>query len=133
MNNITELTPLITPALMVPLLPLIGFFVVALFGKKLGHASGWIASLMILASFICSLFLFNGLSSGKSLNFDVYEWIKSIKEINVDGVLPMYNVNECEYRTVRTIENPEFFSPAVVLANTPKKADDFILVPKVIE
>ena len=76
MNNITELTPLITPALMVPLLPLIGFFVVALFGKKLGHASGWIASLMILASFICSLFLFNGLSSGKSLNFDVYEWIK---------------------------------------------------------
>jgi aspartyl-tRNA(Asn)/glutamyl-tRNA(Gln) amidotransferase subunit C len=64
---------------------------------------------------------------------DVYEWIKSIKEINVDGVLPMYNVNEGEYRTVRTIENPEFFSPAVVLANTPKKADDFILVPKVIE
>ncbi len=76
MNNITELTSLITPALMVPLLPLIGFFVVALFGKKLGHASGWIASLMILASFICSLFLFNGLSGSKSLNFDVYEWIK---------------------------------------------------------
>ncbi|MFY8020858.1 MAG: NADH-quinone oxidoreductase subunit L, partial [Bacteroidia bacterium] len=76
MNNIAELTQLITPALMVPLLPLIGFFVVALFGKKLGHASGWIASLMILASFICSLYLFNGLSGGKSLNFDIYEWIK---------------------------------------------------------
>ena len=71
-------------------------------------------------------------SAEQKLN-DVYEWIKSIKEINVDGVLPMYSVNESEYRTVRTVENPEFFSPSVVLANTPKKADDFILVPKVIE
>ena len=53
---------------------------------------------------------------------DVYEWIKSIKEINVDGVLPMYSVNESEYRTVRTVENPEFFSPSVVLSNTPKKS-----------
>lgn len=64
---------------------------------------------------------------------EVYEWIKSIKEINVDGIAPLYNVNEESYRTVRTAENPEFFSPSVVLSNTPKKADDFILVPKVIE
>lgn len=64
---------------------------------------------------------------------DVYEWIKTIREINVDGQFPMYNVNEDSYRTVRTIENPEFYSPSVVLANTPKKSDDFVLVPKVIE
>ena len=64
---------------------------------------------------------------------DVYEWIKTIKEINVDGQSPMYNVNENAYRTVRTVENPEFHSPSIVLANTPKKSDDFILVPKVIE
>ena len=45
------------PVILIPLLPLLGFFLNALFGKKLGHASGWVASLAIIGSFICSLFL----------------------------------------------------------------------------
>lgn len=64
---------------------------------------------------------------------DVYEWIQSIKEIDVSGVEPIYNINENECRTVRQVENPEFYSPNVILANTPKKDENFILVPKVIE
>lgn len=64
---------------------------------------------------------------------DIYEWIKSIKEIDVSGTEPLYNINEEEYRTVCQVENPEFYSPSLALVNTPSKADDFIIVPKVIE
>jgi len=62
----------------------------------------------------------------------MYSWIESIKKVNVEGFEPIYSIHESETRTVRTFENPEFYSPSVVLKNTPVKSDDFILVPKVI-
>jgi len=39
-DNFLELTKLITPATLVPLFPLIGFLLIALFGKQLNHVSG---------------------------------------------------------------------------------------------
>ena len=62
----------------------------------------------------------------------MYSWLESIKKVNVEGFEPIYSIHESKTRTVRTVENPEFYSPSVVLKNTPVKSDDFILVPKVI-
>jgi len=68
----------------------------------------------------------------KKLN-DVYKWLEEIKKIDVSGLEPLYNVHKHPSTAVRDVENPEFYSPSVVLANTPVKAEDFILVPKVVE
>lgn len=62
----------------------------------------------------------------------MYSWLESIKSVDVSGFEPIYSIHESTTRTVREVENPEFHSPSVVLANTPLKSDDFILVPKVI-
>ncbi len=64
---------------------------------------------------------------------DVYKWLEEIKKIDVSGLEPLYNVHKYPSATVREVENPEFYSPSVVLVNTPVKANDFILVPKVVE
>jgi len=66
----------ITPALLIPLLPLIGFIINGVFGKFLPKSlTGWIASLAVLGSFICSLIIFNGTNSGSSINIDLFDWI----------------------------------------------------------
>lgn len=70
------LSQLITPASLIPLFPLLGFFLVALFGKTLKHAGGWLASFMILASFLLSVHLFMNIPHGETLNFTLLEWIK---------------------------------------------------------
>ncbi len=62
----------------------------------------------------------------------MYSWLESIKKVDVDGFEPIYSIHESKTRTVRTVENPEFYSPSVVLKNTPVKSDDFIIVPKVV-
>lgn len=62
------------PVILIPLLPLLGFFLNALFGKKLGHASGWVASLAIIGSFICSLYLFFNLPAGASQTIMLSNW-----------------------------------------------------------
>ncbi|MBC7384427.1 MAG: NADH-quinone oxidoreductase subunit L [Bacteroidia bacterium] len=64
------------PAMLIPLFPLLGFLIIAFFGKSLKHFSGWIACLSILASFFCSLYLFINLSSNQKLDFTVFEWIR---------------------------------------------------------
>ena len=73
-DNMIQDTLLVTPALLVPLLPLIGFLINGLFGKFLPKSvTGWIAALAILGSFICSVTLFNGLNSNSSLN--IYNFV----------------------------------------------------------
>ncbi len=76
MDNFINLANLITPGTLILLFPLLGFLLIALFGKKLNHVSGWFASAMVLASFICSVYCFMSLPAGQSLNFTVFEWIK---------------------------------------------------------
>jgi NADH-quinone oxidoreductase subunit L len=82
-DNMIQDTLLVTPALLVPLLPLIGFLINGLFGKFLPKSvTGWIAALPILGSFICSVTLFNGLNSTSSLNIDIFNWI-AFSNINI--------------------------------------------------
>jgi NADH-quinone oxidoreductase subunit L len=76
MDNFINLTQLITPASLIPLFPLLGFFITALFGKQLKHFSGWFASAMILMSFGLALHLFLNLPANQSLNFNLFNWIK---------------------------------------------------------
>ncbi len=82
-DNMIQDTLLVTPALLVSLLPLIGFLINGLFGKFLPKSvTGWIAALAILGSFICSVTLFNGLNSTSSLNIDIFNWI-AFSNINI--------------------------------------------------
>ncbi len=76
MDNFLELTKLITPATLIPLFPLLGFLLTALFGKTLKHAAGWLASGMILVSFLLSTYLFMNLPANADLNFTLFDWIK---------------------------------------------------------
>jgi len=62
----------------------------------------------------------------------MHSWLESIKKVDVSGVEPIYSIHESKTRTVSEVENPEFYSPSVILKNTPVKSDNFILVPKVI-
>jgi NADH-quinone oxidoreductase subunit L len=74
---------LITPALLVPLLPLIGFLINGLFGKFLPKAlTGWIATLAVLASFVCSAYIFANLDANQHVNVDVFNWI-AFSNINI--------------------------------------------------
>lgn len=75
MENLLELTKLIGPATLVPVFPILGFLLLALFGKKLNHASGWLASAMILISFSLTVYLFTNLPDGKDLNFELFSWM----------------------------------------------------------
>ncbi len=77
MNNTMNLLTMITPAMMIPIFPLLGFLILSLFGKKLGLMSGWIASMAILGSFLCSINLFIGLEGDQQLNFSIFNWINS--------------------------------------------------------
>ncbi len=63
--------------------PLIGFLINGLFGKWLKNASGWIASLAVLISFIISaFFVFPAVQSGTVLDETLYEWIP-IESFNI--------------------------------------------------
>ncbi len=82
-DNMIHDTLLVTPALLIPLLPLIGFLINGLFGKFLPKSvTGWIATLFILGSFICSITLFNGLDASSKINIDVFNWI-AFSKINI--------------------------------------------------
>ncbi len=73
-QTIIQTSNLYLPTLLIPLLPLLGFFINALFGKKLGHASGWIATAVLFGAFACSLFLFLNLPSGGSETITISNW-----------------------------------------------------------
>lgn len=62
--------------LLIPILPLIGFLVNGLLGKYLPKGiTGWIGSLTVLGSFICTLLIFQKLGTGDAIRLDVFHWI----------------------------------------------------------
>lgn len=73
-QTIIQTSNLYLPTILIPLLPLIGFFINALFGKKLGHASGWIATAVLFGAFACSIFLFLNLPAGGSETIIISNW-----------------------------------------------------------
>ncbi|MFA6516437.1 MAG: NADH-quinone oxidoreductase subunit L [Bacteroidia bacterium] len=66
---------LVVPGMLIPLLPLAGFLITGLLGKFLPKSvNGWIATLSILASFICSVLVFQRLDPEHSVNIDLFTW-----------------------------------------------------------
>lgn len=62
--------------LMIPALPLLGFLVNGLLGKYLPKGStGWIGSLTVLGSFICTMLLFKSMSASDAIQIDLFSWI----------------------------------------------------------
>ncbi|MGI9624445.1 MAG: NADH-quinone oxidoreductase subunit L [Acidimicrobiales bacterium] len=67
---------------LLPTLPLLGFVVLMLFGKRLGEpAAGWIATAMVGGSFAVSVALFFGLAAlppeERAYEVTLFEWIQS--------------------------------------------------------
>ncbi len=62
---------------LIPAFPLIGFLVISFGQKRLsGNSSGILASLTVLASFFCSLFLFFNFN-GEAQTVQIFNWIQS--------------------------------------------------------
>ncbi len=75
-ENILQDTALLMPGLLIPLLPLIGFLINGLFGKSLPKSiTGWIASLSVLGSFICSFYIFQSMDAAGSISIELFDWI----------------------------------------------------------
>lgn len=76
MDNMTfNFVPYITPTLLILLSPLIGFAINGLFGRRVPNPlSGWIATLAVAFSFVCSLMLFVNVPTG-SFTIDLFDWI----------------------------------------------------------
>lgn len=65
------------PGILIPLFPLIGFLINGLLANRIPKTlSGWIASLSVLASFICSVFIFLNLNPAESHIIGLFQWIK---------------------------------------------------------
>lgn len=62
--------------LLIPILPLIGFLINGLLGHYLPKSvTGWLGSLAVLGSFICTLLIFRQLGTGDAIRLDMFEWI----------------------------------------------------------
>ncbi len=62
--------------LLIPLLPLLGFLVNGFLGKYLPKSViGWIGSLSVLGSFICTLILFRQAGPTDAIQIDLFSWI----------------------------------------------------------
>jgi aspartyl-tRNA(Asn)/glutamyl-tRNA(Gln) amidotransferase subunit C len=64
----------------------------------------------------------------------VLGYIDQLKELNVDGIAPLENLNEAiEESALRADERTESLPVDTALKNAPKAADGYFLVPKVLE
>ncbi len=63
---------------LIPLLPLLAFVINLIFGRYLGAAAYWIATLAVFASFLLSLLVMReSLATGAPMRQDLYTWIQS--------------------------------------------------------
>ncbi len=63
--------------LLIPLLPLIGFFINIWFGKFFQAKCHWVPILAVFGSFVISVITFTEVVQGKIINYDVYSWVIS--------------------------------------------------------
>jgi NADH-quinone oxidoreductase subunit L len=83
-DTILQDTALITPGILIPLLPLAGFLINGLLAKFIPKSiSGWLASACILVSFCCSMYIFTTLDANEKIYINLFEWIK-IGSIQID-------------------------------------------------
>jgi NADH-quinone oxidoreductase subunit L len=76
MEQFIQPVNLIGPALLVPLLPLLGFIILTFFGKQLKSVGPWIASIMVLGSFVLSVYIFSSLGNTSKLDYDLFTWLR---------------------------------------------------------
>ena len=62
---------------LIPLLPLLAFLIVGLFGHRLKDQSHWVAVPAVLISFVLSLLAFSEVASGNTLSIPLYTWATS--------------------------------------------------------
>jgi aspartyl-tRNA(Asn)/glutamyl-tRNA(Gln) amidotransferase subunit C len=62
----------------------------------------------------------------------ILSWIEQLNEVDVEGVAPMASAVQASL-PLRADVVTEGGDPARVLANAPKSADGFFVVPKVVE
>src|ERR1700722_19674644 len=73
---------MIHAAFLIPLFPLVGFSVLALFGKRLGNpAAGWLATAMVALSFVATVLVFiclfrNG-PDARTVNEQWFTWFSA--------------------------------------------------------
>ncbi|MDQ3306517.1 MAG: NADH-quinone oxidoreductase subunit L, partial [Actinomycetota bacterium] len=65
---------------LIPALPLLGFLILLVWGRKLGEpAAGWLATLMVAGSFLVGLITFAGLlgreEEERQFVFTLFEWL----------------------------------------------------------
>jgi NADH-quinone oxidoreductase subunit L len=60
---------------LIPLFPLVGTLVNALFGRLIGHKAHWIAVPALFASFVTSCFVFARVWSGETWTGDLFAWV----------------------------------------------------------
>lgn len=63
-----------TSILLIPILPFAGFLLNAVFGKKLGNAGAWLATLAVFIPFISVVYIFINLPSGSSQSLELSNW-----------------------------------------------------------
>jgi NADH-quinone oxidoreductase subunit L len=76
MDQTIQQVSLLGPTMLVPLLPLIGFFLLTFFGKQLKSVGPWIGTLLVLGSFIISAYIFSSLGNGSKIDFDLFTWMR---------------------------------------------------------
>lgn len=76
MNETSQiLSHLVFLGLLIPALPLLGFAINGFLGKYFPKAvTGWIGSLVVLGSFICTVLVWKDLPAGETLHLDVFRW-----------------------------------------------------------
>jgi NADH-quinone oxidoreductase subunit L len=60
---------------LIPLFPLVGTLINALFGRFIGHKAHWIAVPALFASFVTSCFVFNRVWHGETWTGDLFPWV----------------------------------------------------------
>ncbi len=76
MEQFIQPVNLIGPTVLVPLLPLLGFIILTFFGKQLKSVGPWIASFLVLASFLISVYIFKSLGNTSKLDYDLFTWLR---------------------------------------------------------
>ena len=59
-------------------------------------------------------------------------WIEQLNEVNVDGIEPLAGAAQMALKMREDVVTDGGY-PEQVLANAPERADDFFVVPKVVE
>ncbi|MGY6562875.1 MAG: NADH-quinone oxidoreductase subunit L [Luteibaculaceae bacterium] len=74
--TLIDYSSFIVPTLAILALPLLGFTINGLLGKRMAEPiSGWVATLAVALSFLCSVYLFLNVPADGKFSIDLFNWI----------------------------------------------------------